>query len=177
MHFPNTDLNCIALKLYSQMCEFFSVEKKKSLILSSSAFKAEPDIWIYIYTQMDFCPSSSRDFSLFICNCLDTFLPPFILIISDCDQYLETGALRLIQKQFLKEKFSYTVFCNTAVVTYCKLVVLDYRKRILPLNSALLKCLLYPYKKYLIKPCDQLHYINVSFPGLATWILRHRWVK
>lgn len=71
----------------------------------------------HIYTLANICPPNSSDFNLFIWNSPDTFLLPFILIILNCDSYLETGTLALIQKYFLKEIFLYTAFCNTTVVT------------------------------------------------------------
>lgn len=130
----------------------FYHRKNESPALPSSAFKAELNARINIYTQMVFCPPSSTDFNLLICNCLDTFLLPFISIISDCISYLETGALRLIQKLFLKEIFLYTVSRDTAFVTDCSLVVLGYCDGVLPCNSVLLKCLLYATKKKKKKP-------------------------
>lgn len=123
----------------------FNHRKNKSPASSSSAFAAELNAWINIYTQMVFCPSSSTDFNLFICNCLDTFLLPFISIISDCISYLESGVFRLIQKLFLKEILFYTVSHNTAFVTYCTLVVLGHCEGVLPLDSV--KCLLYATKE------------------------------
>lgn len=139
----------------------FFPQKKKSQTLPFSAFKAELHTPTRIYTQADFCPSSSSDFNLFICNCPDTFLLPFILIVSDCDSYLETGALGLIQKYFLKEKFFYAAFCNTTVVTYYKLMVLDHHNRdyhfpALPYRNVYF---ILP-KKYLIKPHNQPRCIN-----------------
>lgn len=127
---------------------------------------------------MVFCPSSSTDFNLFICNCLDTFLLPFISIISDCISYLESEVFRLIQKLFLKEMFFYTVSHNTAFVTYCTLVVLGHCERVLSLDSV--KCLLYATKKRTFElslMITLITQIRVRFPGLLSGILRHRWVK
>lgn len=145
---------------------FFYHRKNESPALPSSAFKAELNARINIYTQMVFCPPSSTDFNLLICNCLDTFLLPFISIISDCISYLETGALRLIQKLFLKEIFLYTVSRDTAFVTdiarwWCWATVTEYYH---VTQSFWNVCFMLPKKKkknqpniHLIKPHDHPH--------------------
>lgn len=99
---------------------------RKSQTLPSSTAKAELHPQTHTYNQANFCPSISSDFNLLIYSCPDTFLLPFILIVSDCDSYLETGALELIQKYFLKEISFCAAFCNTTVVTYYKLVLSDH---------------------------------------------------